>query len=111
MNYFRGITLGLSIFVYTSANAEINTKKAVYEISEKDGFKVSAVGLKNIDVMIKPLVKTRPIVLPATSLVYLKEQIGVYRLRGDWFKLVFVEVERKNESDAQVKSRELNEGD
>jgi len=88
-----------------------NKDKAVYETSEKDGFKVSEIGLKNLAVGVKDLDQKPPYRLPATALVFLKDKVGVYRKRQDWFKLIFVNYQRVGSTETVVRSEELAAGD
>ena len=49
--------------------------------------------------------------IPSETLVYYKDQIGVYRLRKSWFKLVPVTVLEDNNKVARIQLQEFEHGD
>ena len=105
------VRFSLFAFLTGLCLAPVDKKKAVYETSEKDGFKVSVIGLQNLDVATQPVPADTKILVPYNALVFLKDKIGVYRLRGEWYKLVFVGYERKGSAEAIIRSKELATGD
>lgn len=77
-----------------SVRAEDTTSeqsKAVVEVSEELGFKLSPKAVQIIGVLTRPSEATAgSLTLPKSALVNSLDQLAVYRLRDRWFKLVIV---------------------
>jgi hypothetical protein len=76
--------------------------KAVYEISAEKGMKLTKAALENIEVKTVKITEGFEASVPLSSLVQFQDQLGVYRVREDWFKLIKVEVIKKNYQSAQI---------
>lgn len=97
---------------YSSAGlAELRSGKAVYETSNEKGMKLTESALKNIEVKSTKVSGASLHILPKESLVYFQDEIGVYRRRDNWFKLVKIQVIKKGPSEVTIRSSELQNGD
>lgn len=85
--------------------------KAVFETSPEQGMKLTEKALKNIEVKTTKAVSGSQYLLPLESLVYFQDQVGIYRLRQGWFKLVKVEVMKKRGKESLVRTNEIQSGD
>lgn len=114
MTTFRSLILCLQFslaMLPVTGFSEERKGKAVYEISVKDGMKLTEKALKNIEVRTFKLKAGSDQAVPPESLVYFSDQVGVYRLRLGWFKLVQVQVLSKNNKDTLIRSSEFQSGD
>ena len=84
--------------------------KAVYETSEL-GMKLTEKALVNIEVKTVRVGERSQLNCAREALVFYQDQIGVYRLREGWFKLVQVTVIKKNNLEAIIRSGELRSTD
>jgi hypothetical protein len=91
--------------------AEQRPGKAVYETSSELGMKLNEKALKNIEVRTKKIDRITLLSIPIEGLVFFQNHIGVYRLRDGWFKLIKVQVMKKNDSEATIQTSELRSGD
>ena len=91
--------------------AELRSGKAVYETSNEKGMKLTERALKNIEVKTTKATGSTQHSLSKESLVYFQDEIGVYRLRENWFKLVKIQVIKKGLSEVTIRSSELQNGD
>jgi hypothetical protein len=85
--------------------------KAVYETSEEQGMRLTEKALKNIEVSTLPFKEPGNDPVPLASLVYFQGKVGVYRLRHGWFKLISVQVVKKDDREAVIRSGDLLPGD
>ncbi len=80
--------------------------KAVLETSKEYGFRLSEIAVKTIGVNSIQVPEGSSVKIPESALVYSLDQIGVYRLRNQWFK--FVNVKVLNQADESlISSKEL----
>lgn len=107
MKGFLLLLAGISVTVW----AEERSGKAVYETSLEKGMRLSEKALKNIEVATTSVSGGTDITLTGEPLVYFQDNVGVYRLRDGWFKLVKVQVVRKAKDLATLRSAELKAGD
>ncbi len=91
--------------------SEERAGKAVYETSAELGMKLNEKALKNIEVQTKKISPSNDQVIPLDSIVNFQDQIGVYRLRDGWFKLINIEILNKDNRQATVRTNELKGGD
>lgn len=75
-------------FSPVSIKAEENLKKAVSETSPTLGFRISEVALKNLGVAMFKIPSPSSVYIPASSFVYFQDNVGIYRVRDGWFKLI-----------------------
>lgn len=91
--------------------AGVGPGKAVLEANKTDGFKLSEVALKNIEVSAQVINSAGAQKLPLSALVRSQEHAGVYRLRAGWFKFIEVKPASKAESGFVVQSPDIKPGD
>jgi hypothetical protein len=66
---------------------------AVTEADHDQGFKLSEKALKTLGLEWKPVQNASAVTVPSSSLVFFKDETGVYRVRDGWIKLIEGEVE------------------
>ena len=93
------------------SSAEERPGKAVYETSAELGMRLGDKPLKNIEVKTIPYSSLSNQVIPIESLVHFQDQIGIYRLRDGWFKLIKIQIIKKKEKLVTVRTKELQEKD
>jgi hypothetical protein len=72
-----------------SAATNVGPDSAVLEANPERGFRLSEKAVRALGVEIKPSSG----LLPKSSVVYFKDETGVYRVRDGWFKLIEGEAE------------------
>lgn len=107
MKVFLILLAGISV----AAWAEERPGRAVFETSPEKGMRLSDIALKNIEVALAPVPAGADISLAGEPLVYFQNNVGVYRLREGWFKLVKVQVSGKLKGEVTLRSEELRTGD
>ena len=85
--------------------------KAVYEISQEQGMRLNETALKNIEVITVKVSGGPKFNVPADALVHFQDQVGVYRLREGWFKLIKIQIYQKSKADLVIFSNEIKTGD
>lgn len=70
----------------------VGPDKAVLEADPKKGFRLSEAAAQRIGVKLAKVTSV-PAKVPPQAIVRIKDEIGVYRVRDGWFKLVHGEVE------------------
>jgi hypothetical protein len=76
------------------SNVRAGSHLAVEAANLTSGFRLNEKAKKNIGVVHQPL-GSSPYTLPASCLVYFGDQVGVYRFRQGWFKLVSISIDKK----------------
>lgn len=66
---------------------------AVTEADHDQGFKLSEKAVKTLGLEWKPVQNAAALTVPSSSLVFSKDEAGVYRVRDGWIKLIEGEVE------------------
>ncbi len=89
----------------------VGPTKAIVEASKKTGIKLSEKAIKALDITTEPINSQNTHKLPLKSLVHFQEEVGVYRQREGWFKLIEVEVLSKNSTEVTVKTQNIKPGD
>jgi hypothetical protein len=84
---------------------------AVREASPEKGLRLSEKALETLEVALAPVRSVDGIEVPIAALVYYQDHVGVYRKRGDWFKLVDITILGKSEARASIRCAELKGGD
>lgn len=92
------------------ASGGVGPGKAVTEADPDQGLKLSEKTIQLFEVATKPL-GAFPFSVPISSLVYYQEEIGVYRLRDGWFKLIEVKLLSKSGKQAMLESSDLMSAD
>jgi len=62
--------------------------QAVLESSPSEGFRLAPQALRTLGIETTPLKQGRIEEIPRSALVYYQDEVGVYRLRDGWFRLV-----------------------
>lgn len=88
------------------APANVGEGKAIVAADAKTGLKLSEAAAKTLG--LKTMEAARRV--PASALVYFHDEVGVYRLRGGWYKLVEVEIVSKGR-EVVIETDELKPGD
>ncbi len=94
-----------------AVHAEERPGKAVYETSSEQGMKLTEKALKNIEVKTIKIVSNQDNPLPLDGIVRFQDQVGVYRLRRGWFKLILVQLEKRDGQQVVVRSKDLQPDD
>lgn len=76
-----------------------------------EGMKLSAKAAASLGLKTSPIAGGGSVKVPASALVFFQDEVGVYRSRGGWIKLVEVELGERTRRDAVVRSKELKPGD
>lgn len=76
-----------------------------------EGMKLSAKAAASLGLKTSPIASTGMVKVPASALVFFQDEVGVYRSRGGWIKLVEVELGERTKRDAVVRSKKLKPGD
>lgn len=92
------------------ANPNVGPGKGV-EAFGKEGMKLSAKAAANLGFKTAPIAGSGAVKVPASALVFFQDEVGVYRSRGGWIKLVEVKLGERTRRDAVVLSKELKPGD
>lgn len=86
-------------------------EKGVLEANEKEGIKLSPKALQSLGIKAQSISSTSVHSLPISSLIYFQDEVGVYRLRSGFFKLIEGKVSRKTQMIATFESGGLVPGD
>lgn len=93
-------------------SGRIGPGKAIIAVSKKDGFQLSKSAVKTLGLSYLPVSESgKGIRLPASCAVYFLDEVGIYRLRNRWFKLIEVELVSNDSREVQIKTDELKSGD
>jgi len=103
-----GAAFALSSF---ATHAEERRGKAVFETSTNLGMKLTDKALINIEVKTMKLDSTGDYNLPPESIVHFQDQVGVYRRRDGWFRLIKIQILKNSDREVSVRSTELRAGD
>lgn len=76
-----------------------------------EGMKLSAKAATSLGLKTSPIAGSGAVKVPASALVFFQDEVGVYRSRGGWIKLVEVELGDRTRRDAVVRSKELKPSD
>ena len=71
-----------------SQDHEGHPAEAVLEASPERGFRLAPQAVQTLGIETIPLQRGKPEEIPASALVYYQDEIGVYRLRDGWFRLI-----------------------
>jgi hypothetical protein len=65
--------------------------EAVLESSEERGFRLSAPAIQTLGIETIVLKQSGIAEVPPSALVYFQDEVGVYRLRDGWFRLIHLD--------------------
>jgi hypothetical protein len=86
-------------------------QKAVLESSQEKGLRLSEKALQTLEVASIPSSTKSIHGVLNDSLVHFQDQVGIYRLRDGWYKLIPVKVLESGAARSSVASDELRPGD
>ena len=92
-------------------SAKIGPDQAITMFDPEKGIQLSDLAIKNIGIKTQSLLNSTAIQVPISSLVYFQDDVGVYRLRDQWFNLVKVQVLSKTAREAQLKTSDIGSKD
>lgn len=85
--------------------------KAVTQYDPHTGFQLSDLALKTLQIQYQILDGKDSFQVSLNALVYFKDEVGVYRVQKDRFKLIEVKVLSKTNAHAKIQSPELRPKD
>lgn len=85
--------------------------KAITAANKKDGIQLSEKATKTLGLSHITATGTGTFKLPFKSAVFFQNEVGIYRLKNGWHKLIEVELISKTTTEVVVKSSELKSGD
>ncbi len=86
--------------------------KAITAANKKDGIQLSEKALKTLGVTYGSTTGTSgTFKVPLKSVVFSQDEVGIYRFKEGWHKLIEVVLVSKTASEAVIKSSELHTGD
>jgi hypothetical protein len=93
------------------ARASTGPGKAVVEVDKSKGIHLSEKAIQTLGLSTIPVTTGKLLVLPASCAVYSQNEVGVYRLRNGWFKLIEVQLLSKKTPEISFKTSEFSQGD
>ena len=108
--------LPLFLFILTgglTARAEeaSNLEKGVLEAVPEKGIRLSEKAIATLEIKTTSLNGNSDHKVPTGALVFYQDNVGVYRLRGGWYKLIPITLENKSSQSSMIRSMELKSGD
>lgn len=85
--------------------------KGVIDANEKDGIKLSPKAVEKLGLKTEKIASSHLHTLPLGSLIYFQEEVGVYRLRSGFFKLIEGKVVKKKSGMVTLEASGLVAGD
>jgi hypothetical protein len=89
----------------------IGPEKAITNANKADGFKLSVKALKRLEIKTSKIQSRDSIKVPTSSLVFYQSEVGIYRVRSGWFKLIPIKILNKSSSETTIASSELKNED
>ncbi len=92
--------------------SEGSEASAVMKISKGLGFKLSPLAIQTLNLRFAPIHEDSEIhTLSRSALVYYEDDVGVYRRRSGWFKLIKVHVLREAANTVEIQTKDMKTGD
>lgn len=85
--------------------------KAITAASKKDGIQLSEKALKTLGINYVSVTGEGTFKVPLKSVVFSQDEVGIYRFRSGWHKIIDVQLVSKTATEAVIKTSELNSGD
>ena len=107
------LTLALALsFTVVSMNARSADQavKAVIEKNADKGFRLTDAATKTLDLEFQGLTTDRVAAVPAKSLVFYRDQVGIYRNEDGWLKLIPVKLKHRSGESALIEGQQLRKG-
>ncbi len=89
----------------------IGPEKAITNANKADGFKLSAIALKKLEIKTSKIQSKDSIKIPTSSLVFFQSDVGIYRVRLGWFKLIPIKILNKSYNETTITSSEIKNED
>ncbi len=91
--------------------ARFGPGKAITAANKKDGIQLSEKAVKTLGLSYVAATGDGTFKLPFKTAVFFQDEVGVYRLKNGWHKLIEVQLISKTASEVVVKTAELKAGD
>lgn len=92
-------------------SARFGPTKAITMANKKDGFKLSEKAIKMLGISYIAVNGNGTFKVPAKSVAFFQDELGVYLFKDGWHKLIEVELVSKNQTEIVIKTEELKTGD
>jgi hypothetical protein len=89
----------------------VGPDKGIISFDEHEGFVLSKEALANFDIKSVSVKGKEPWSLPTSALLLTGDEKNMYRLRGNTFKRIDIQIVRKDSNIVQIKSKDLQTGD
>lgn len=94
-----------------AGGARVGPDMAVLAANEKDGMRLSEAAIRRLGLSFLSVKAAEVQTVPVKSLVFFRDEAGVYRVRGGWFKLIEVEVVAKSPREVRIRASGFKPGD
>jgi hypothetical protein len=91
--------------------ARFGPGKAITAANKKDGIQLSEKAIKTLGLSYVAATGDGTFKLPFKTAVFFQDEVGVYRLKNGWHKLIEVQLISKNANEVVIKTSELKSGD
>lgn len=89
----------------------IGPDKAITNANKADGFKLSTIAFKKLEIKTSKIQSKNSIKVPSSSLVFFQSDVGIYRARSGWFKLIPIKILNKSNGEVTITSSEIKNED
>lgn len=89
----------------------IGPEKAITNANKSDGFKLSEIAVKKLEIKTFKILSKDFIKVPTTSLVFFQSEVGIYRVRSGWYRLIPIKILNKGTSETTIASSEIKNED
>lgn len=91
--------------------ARFGPGKAITAANKKEGIQLSEKASKTLGLTYVEVTGSGTFKVPLKSVVFSQDEVGVYRFKDGWHKIIDVEFVSKTASEAVIKTSKLNSGD
>lgn len=92
-------------------SASVGPGKAITQADKKEGIQLSKNAIQSLGIKLQVIQSEKTHRFPKQALVHFQDEVGIYRLRGDWFKLVEIQILSQTGSEVTVKTDEIQPKD
>lgn len=93
------------------ASPSVGPNKAILAANRKDGLQLSDKAKALLGLAYEKVKSTNLHRVPASCAVYFQDEIGVYRVRGGWIKLIEIEIKSRTATEIVFESSDIQPGD
>lgn len=93
------------------ASSSVGPNKAITAANPKSGLQLSDKATALLGLAFEKISSTKTHRVPASCAVYFQDEVGVYRVRGGWIKLVEIEIKSRTASEIVFDSSEIQPED